>query len=152
MFGAPGPCAGAFGCYENAGRARLQGVTISGAHQLGGVNLSAALDLQQPRNTLTDKLLPRRAQRLLKLSADIRVGGWTLGAEWQASSHRWDNAANTRRLAGYGIVNLYASTTLARDWQVLARLDNLGDRDYQLAHGYATPGRSLFVGLRWTPR
>ena len=152
VFGAPGPCAGAFGCYENAGRARLQGVTISGAHQLGGVNLSAALDLQQPRNTLTDKLLPRRAQRLLKLSADIRVGGWTLGAEWQASSHRWDNAANTRRLAGYGIVNLYASTTLARDWQVLARLDNLGDRDYQLAHGYATPGRSLFVGLRWTPR
>ena len=152
VFGAPGPCAGAFGCYENAGRARLQGVTVSGAHRLGAVNLAGSLDLQSPRNALTDKLLPRRAQRLLKLSADTRVAGWTLGAEWQAASHRWDNAANTRRLGGYGLVHLYASTTIARDWQLLARLDNLGDKSYQLARGYATPGRSLFVGLRWTPR
>ena len=152
VFGAPGPCAGAFGCYENAGRARLQGVTVSGAHRLGAVNLAGSLDLQSPRNALTDKLLPRRAQRLLKLSADTRVAGWTLGAEWQAASHRWDNAANTRRLGGHGLVNLYASTTIARDWQLLARLDNLGDKSYQLARGYATPGRSLFVGLRWTPR
>ena len=152
VFGAPGPCAGAFGCYENAGRARLQGLTVSGAHRLGAVNLAGSLDLQSPRNALTDKLLPRRAQRLLKLSADTRVAGWTLGAEWQAASHRWDNAANTRRLGGHGLVNLYASTTIARDWQLLARLDNLGDKSYQLARGYATPGRSLFVGLRWTPR
>ena len=152
VFGAPGPCAGAFGCYENAGRARLQGVTVSGAHRLGAVNLAGSLDLQSPRNALTDKLLPRRAQRLLKLSADTRVAGWTLGAEWQAASHRWDNAANTRRLGGHGLVNLYASTTIARDWQLLARLDNLGDKSYQLARGYATPGRTLFVGLRWTPR
>ena len=152
VFGAPGPCAGAFGCYENAGRARLQGVTVSGAHRLGAVNLAGSLDLQSPRNALTDKLLPRRAQRLLKLSADTRVAGWTLGAEWQAASHRWDNAANTRRLGGYGLVHLYASTTIARDWQLLARLDNLGDKSYQLARGYATPGRTLFVGLRWTPR
>lgn len=152
VFGAPGPCAGAFGCYENAGRARLQGVTISGAHRIAGVNLGGSLDLQQPRNTLTGKLLPRRAQRLLKLNADTRVAGWTLGAEWQLASHRWDNAANTSRLAGYGVVNLFASTTLAREWELLARLDNVGDRAYQLAGGYATPGRTAYVGLRWTPR
>lgn len=152
VFGAPGPCAGAFGCYENAGRARLQGVTISGAHRIAGVNLSGSLDLQQPKNAETGKLLPRRAQRLFKLAADTRLGDWTVGAEWQAASHRWDNAANTNRLAGYGLVNLYASTTIAREWQLLARLDNVGNKDYQLARGYATPGRSFFVGLRWSPR
>lgn len=151
-FGAAGPCGSTFGCYENAGKARLQGVTISGAHRLGSVNLGGSLDFQQPKNALTGKLLPRRAQRLLKLNADTRVAGWTLGAEWQLVSHRWDNAANTSRLAGYGIVNLFASTTIAREWDLLARLDNLGDRQYQLAGGYATPGRTLFVGLRWTPR
>lgn len=152
VFGAPGPCAGTFGCYENAGRARLQGVTISGAHRIAGVNLGGSVDLQQPKNTLTGKLLPRRAQRLLKLNADTRVAGWTLGAEWQLASHRWDNATNTSRLAGYGVVNLFASTTLAREWELLARLDNVGDRAYQLAGGYATPGRTAYVGLRWTPR
>ena len=89
---------------------------------------------------------------MLKLNADTRVGDWTLGAEWLASSQRYDNAANTRVLAGYGLVNLYASTTIAREWAVLARIDNLGDRDYQVARGYATGGRTLYVGVRWTPK
>ena len=77
---------------------------------------------------------------------------WTLGAELQGVSHRWDNAANTNRLGGYGLVNLYASTTIARDWQVLARVDNVADKKYQLARGYATPGRTFYAGVRWAPR
>ena len=101
---------------------------------------------------MTGKLLARRAKRILKLNADTRVGDWTLGAEWLASSKRYDNAANTRVLGGYGLVNLYASTTIAREWSVLARIDNIGDRDYQVARGYATAGRTFYVGLRWTPR
>ena len=89
---------------------------------------------------------------MLKLNADTRVGDWTLGAEWQGAGKRWDNAANTNKLAGYGTVNLYATATLAREWTLLARIDNIGDRDYQLARGYATAGRTFYLGLRWTPR
>ena len=155
-FGAAGPCGSAFGCYENTGRAVLQGVTIAGAHRLAGVNLGGSLDLQNPKDDVTGKLLARRAKRLLKLNADTRVGiggtDWTLGAEWQAVGRRWDNAANTNRLGGYGLVNLYASTRIAREWDLLARIDNLGDKQYQVARGYATPPRSLYVGLRWTPK
>lgn len=152
VLGAAGPCDSPSSCYENAGKARLQGLTVSGAHRLGGVGFGGSLDLQQPTNVLTGKLLPRRARRLLKLHADTRVAGWTLGAEWQLASQRWNDAANTSRLAGYGVVNLFARTTLAREWDLLARLDNLGDRRYQLAQGYDTAGRTLFVGLRWTRR
>ena len=151
-FGSAGPCGSAFGCYENTGRANLKGVTISGAHKLAGVNLGASLDLQNPKNAVTGKLLARRAKQILKLNADTRVGDWTLGAEWLASSKRYDNAANTRVLGGYTLVNLYASTTIAREWSLLARIDNIGDRDYQVARGYATAGRTFYVGLRWTPR
>ncbi len=151
-FGAAGPCGATFGCYENTGRALLQGVTIAGAHRFGGLNLGASLDLQNPRDELTGKLLPRRAKRLLKVHADTRLGDWTLGAEWLASSRRYDNAGNTQVLAGYGLVNLYASATLAREWQLLARIDNLGDRQYHQVRGYATAGRTYYVGLRWTPR
>ncbi|MFD1711224.1 TonB-dependent receptor [Ottowia sp. GY511] len=151
-FGAAGPCGSTFGCYENTGRARLQGVTISGAHKFGGLNLSASLDLQDPKDANTGKQLARRAKQLFKLNADTRVGDWTLGAEWLAAGKRWDNAANTNKLGGYGIVNLYASATLAREWTLLARIDNIGDRDYQLARGYATAGRTFYLGVRWTPR
>ncbi|MCB2032177.1 MAG: TonB-dependent receptor, partial [Ottowia sp.] len=151
-FGAAGPCGSLYGCYANTGRAVLRGVTISGAHKLGPVNLAGSLDLQDPHDAATGKLLARRAKRILKLNADTRVAGWTLGAEWLASSKRYDNAANTNVLGGYGLVNLYASTTIAREWQLLARIDNLGDKAYQLARGYATPGRSFYVGLRWSPK
>ena len=55
-------------------------------------------------------------------------------------------------LPGYGLLNLNASTTVARDWTFLARLDNAGDKQYQLARTYATPGRQLYVGLKWSPQ
>ncbi|MFT3780070.1 MAG: TonB-dependent receptor [Ottowia sp.] len=151
-FGAAGPCGSVYGCYENTGRAILRGVTLSGAHKLGGVNLRGSLDLQDPRDAATGNLLARRAKRILKLGADTRVADWTLGAEVQASSRRYDNAANTTVLGGYGLVNLYASTTLAREWTLLARIDNLGDKNYQVASGYNTPGRTFYLGLRWTPK
>ena len=46
----------------------------------------------------------------------------------------------------------YASTTIARQWDVLARIDNLGGKNYQLAAGYPALPRTFFVGLRWTGR
>ncbi|MDO5625212.1 MAG: TonB-dependent receptor [Pseudomonadota bacterium] len=155
-FGAAGACASDFGCYANTGRARYQGIAFNASTRLGGLNLSGSLDLQDPENLDTGKQLARRAKRQIKLAADHRVniGGndWTFGAEWRASSHRWDNAANTRRLGGYGLVNLYASTTIAREWTLLARVDNVGDKQYELARGYAQPPRTFYVGLRWSPK
>ena len=47
---------------------------------------------------------------------------------------------------------MYASTRIARDYTLLARVDNLTDKDYQLARNYATAGRTLFVGLKWAPQ
>ncbi|MDO4769627.1 MAG: TonB-dependent receptor [Brachymonas sp.] len=155
-FGAAGPCASPWGCYNNTGRAVLRGVTVSGAYQVGRVNLHGSVDWQKPCNADTDKLLARRAERLLKLGADTRLStgavDWTLGAELQASGRRYNDAANTQVLGGYGLVNLYANAVIARDWQLLARVDNVGDKKYQLAKGYGTPGRTFYVNLRWAPR
>ena len=75
-----------------------------------------------------------------------------MGAETQFSASRFDNAANTQRLGGYALVNLYASTRIARDFTLIARIDNLADKDYQLARTYATPGRSGYLGVKWAPR
>jgi vitamin B12 transporter len=154
-FGAAGPCADAFGCYENGGRAVYEGVTLAARHKLSGAlgtwHLGGSLDLQHPHSVATGKQLARRAKQLLKVNADTRIGMWTLGGEWQLSSHRWDNAANTNRLAGYGVLNLFASARIANDWQWLIRLDNVADRQYQLARGYAQAGRTVYTELRWTP-
>lgn len=151
-FGAAGRCDSSFGCYENVGRAEYKGVTLSAAHRIAGVSLHGSIDWQNPRDLDSGKLLARRAKRYATLGADTLVAGWTLGAELYASARRYDNAANTNVLGGYTTLNLYTSKRVARDVTLLARVDNLADKDYQLARTYATGGRTFYVGLKWEPQ
>lgn len=150
--GAATGCSSSFGCYASSARARYRGITLTGGHRIGDVTLRASADFQDPRDLDSDLLLARRARRHATLGADWRIGGWTLGAEVQASSKRYDDAANTRELGGYAVLNLVASTQLTRDIGLVARIDNVGDKDYMLARGYATGGRNAYLGLKWTPR
>ena len=95
--------------------------------------------------------MPRRARQFATLGAETVVAGWTLGAELQASGKRYENAANTQKLGGYGLVNLYASKPLTKELTLQARIDNLADKPYELARQYATTGRNIQVALRWAP-
>jgi len=140
------------GCYGNVGEALYRGVTLTAATKLGALNLSGSVDWMDPRNALTDKRLPRRARRQATLLADTRWGGWKLGGELQAVGSRFDDAANRNELGGYTLINLSASTEIARDWTALARVNNLANKDYQTARGYATAGRTFYLGLTWAPR
>ena len=150
-FVGAGACASPYGCYSNTGRAVYEGMTLSGRRRFGAVTANASLDVQDPHDLATGNLLARRARRHATLGAETLQAGWTLGVQTELSSARYDDAANTRRLGGYALVSLQASTHVARDFVLQARIDNLADRDYQLARGYATGGRSLFVGLKWEP-
>jgi len=138
-------------CYSNTAQAEYSGVTLTGGYKIGNTRLSASLDLQNPRDLGTGRTLPRRARQHAVLAADTRVGPWSLGAEAQLSGRRNDSASNTVVLGGYGLINLSASTLVARDWTFMARVDNLADKSYELAQTYATGGRTLYVGLKWAP-
>ncbi|WP_119966916.1 TonB-dependent receptor domain-containing protein [Simplicispira lacusdiani] len=151
LFSGAGPCASTFGCYANVARAQYQGLTLAASHHWAGVQWHGSIDLQNPRDLTTGKQLARRAKRHATFGADTQLAGWTLGAELQASGRRFDSAANTHVLGGYALVNLHASTRVARDYTLLARIDNLGDKAYELARTYATPGRTLYIGLKWAP-
>ncbi len=152
LFSGAGTCASSFGCYANVARAQYEGLTLAASHHWAGVQWHGSIDLQNPRDLANGKQLARRAKRHATFGADAQLAGWTLGAELQASGRRFDNAANTNVLGGYALVNLYASTRLARDYTLLARIDNLGDKAYELARTYATPGRTFYVGLKWAPQ
>ncbi len=151
-FGAAGPCASPFGCYENAGEAVFKGVTLSASQRLGAANVWGSVDFQKPTNADTGNLLARRARRHAQFGADATLGDWTVGGHLKLVGERFDNAANTRRLGGYGVVGAHLSRRIGPDWTVLARVENLGDKDYQVANTYATGGLNAFVGVRWSPR
>jgi vitamin B12 transporter len=115
------------------------------------VQVRGSVDFQNPRDIGTDKLLARRAKRYATLGAEVPVAGWTLGAELQTAGQRFDDAKNTKPLGGYGLVNLSASKRIARSFTLLARVDNLADKAYEVARTYVPPGRALYIGLKWAP-
>ncbi|EWS53302.1 MULTISPECIES: TonB-dependent receptor [unclassified Methylibium] len=149
-FGSPGACVSAFGCYQIVGHARLEGVTLAGRTQVAGLTLRGSLDWHDPRNLDTDKILQRRAKRLATFGAETLLAGWTVGTEVQAAGLRYENAANTQVLGGYGLVNVYLGKSLMQGLTLEARIDNLADKPYALARNYSTAGRNGQVTLRWT--
>ncbi|RZL35497.1 MAG: TonB-dependent receptor [Rubrivivax sp.] len=152
IFGAAGSCQSAFGCYQNVSQARLQGLTLAGNTQLGGVHLQATLDAQRPTDASTGLLLARRAKHHASFNADTELGNWLLGAGVQASGVRWDNAANTRKLGGYALVNVNAQYRISRNLRVQLNVDNAFDRATTTAFGYASAPRTALVSLRWSPQ
>lgn len=140
------------GCYFNTAQAEYLGVTISGNHRLGNTNLRASLDVQDPRDKVTGNLLRQRSNQHATLGISTLMNGWSLGADIQLSGVRYSDVKNTQVLPGYALINLHAQTRVAKDWTALVRVDNATDATYQLIQDYATPGRTLYVGLKWEPQ
>ena len=138
-----------YGCAYNVDRAVLTGITVGGSTKMAAFTVRGSFDLQDPRDETTDKLLTRRSRQHATLGADYGQAALKGGAELILSGKRFDNGANTSVLGGYGLLNLYATYDVARDWTVLARWNNVTDKNYELAKNYGTAGSTVFVGLRY---
>ncbi len=143
-------CDADFNCAPvNVDRATLEGVTLGADLRFdSGATVAASLDLQSPTNDRDGNLLPRRAREHGSLRLGYPMGPLRLGLDCVASSLRYDDAANLIKMGGYGIVNLNAEWSLTRDLTLFARADNIFDKNYELAAGYATGGAMLFAGIR----
>lgn len=136
----------------NVGRAKLQGATLSYAGKVVGFDFDGSLDLLTARNADTNQRLPRRADHQASLRMSRPIGQWTIGAEWQGVGDRYDSTTETRHMGGYSLLNAFTRYAVSRDLSVEARANNLGDKKYETAWGYGTPGANLFVGLRYSPK
>ena len=134
---------------QNVADATLEGITAELAGHLGEVSAKASIDLQRPTDDDNGFLLPRRARRHAAFSLMQDTGPLHVGAEVVASSARFDDAANTRRMGGYALLNLTAEYRFGNRWTLLARLDNAFDKHYELAADFNTAGANAFVGVRW---
>lgn len=135
----------------NVNEASLRGATLSGATAVGGYRIDANLTLQQPEDATTGKRLINRAEQhgAVKVSRDL--GAWKLAGEWVFSGERYADAGNTLKMGGYGLLNFSAGHALNKEWSLQARMNNLFDKQYELARGYSTPGVNVFVGLSYQP-
>ncbi|NTV10979.1 MAG: TonB-dependent receptor [Zoogloea sp.] len=134
------------------GRAKLEGIELGYNATLAGFELSSSIDLLDAKDEATGKRLVRRANHEARLGLAKEFGPLKAGIEWRGVGQRYNDAANAESLGGYGLTNLYANYRLSRDWQLEARANNIFNKDYELAKGYATWGANVFVGVRYAPK
>ncbi|MBS0213756.1 MAG: TonB-dependent receptor [Proteobacteria bacterium] len=132
----------------NVDRAALDGAELAYRYTRGPWSAGSAITVQDPRDLGTGQPLLRRPHR--KLAADTRYdfgNGWDVSVDGLAASERADYGGV--RLGGYTVLNLAAGWNFHPGWRAQVRLSNLFDKDYELASGYRTPGRSVLLTLSW---
>ena len=135
----------------NIANATLKGFSLSGSEFLGNLTISANLDIQNARDEETQEFLSRRAQRHGQIGAYYKINKLSIGANVFAQSQTDDSGFNKNKNAGYGILNLTAAYAFNNDWSLRANLNNVLDKDYELAYGFNTAGTNAFLGLTYAP-
>jgi vitamin B12 transporter len=135
----------------NVDRAAIDGVELTQAWHCGPWSLTNNVTVQNVRDADTGAQLLRRPKRKLSSLLERGIGErLSTGMEIVVVGPRQDVGGIV--LPGYAVASLRTDYRLDAAWRVGARLENLFDRSYELAHGYNTPGRSAYLTLTWNPR
>lgn len=135
---------------ENIDETRTRGIELAYAFHNGPYVIDAGISLQDPKDLTTDKQLARRAKEKYSLTGRYLGDGFSASAELTHTGERPDSAYSDIILDAYTLLNLSATKSIAKMFHLGLRLENLTDEDYQLADGFNTAGRSIFVDLRYT--
>ncbi len=145
------------GYFQNAGDTRRQGIELNSSYRSGQWQVYAnyslvdatyrsPLLLNSPFNPHADAdgqiqvqsgdAIPGIPRHRLKLGADLALStAWSAGLTVQAMSNQvmfQDQANQTARVGGYGVVGLHTRYTLNPRVQLFANVSNLFDRRYAL--------------------
>ena len=135
---------------ENLSRARIRGWEIQADTSFVGMTVKATLTVQRPEDRDTGDQIRSRAKRFGSLSTSRNFGKWDVSGDIVASGARFDssNEAPATRMGGYTVVNANLRYRIDKTWSVELVGQNLADKKYELAQGYNTPSRSVFLNVR----
>lgn len=138
----------------NVETARIQGLTLSGSTMLDCWRLAGSIDWADPRDQINQRVLSRRARQHASVSAERAWSDWSVRLEGVASGARREYPFGTppADLSGYVLVNAVLSRDVAADTKLVLRLDNVFDQAYELAKGYGTAGRTVYLGVQYQPK
>lgn len=131
---------------SNIDRAKMEGFSLDTRTRVAGVDVLFNVTNQKARNGKTGVQLARRAKEYGTLTVSKAFDQQTMALEVQGVGQRNDSGGT---LHGYGVANLSLNHAINNDWTLEARLNNVFDREYEKAKGYATGGRGWFLGVRY---
>lgn len=135
---------------QNVARARIRGWEMQTDLTIAGTSIRGALTVQRPEDRDSGARLRSRAARFGSVSASRAFGDWNVSGDIVASGHRFDSgdAAAGSRMGGYTLLNATVGYRIDKTWRVEVSGQNLTDKRYELAQGYNTARRGIFVTLR----
>ena len=138
---------------QNLAKAKIRGAELSYQGRLYDALVRAKLTLQDPIDASTGLQLPRRSRQFGSLVVTRPWGAWNGGVEVVGSGARFDstNEDPSTRLGGYAVVNLFVNRSLAPQWSMELRWNNVLNKEYELVQFYNTPHSNVFLSLKWTP-
>jgi vitamin B12 transporter len=140
---------------QNISEARIRGIELTAATQIAGIELDGQLTLAEPENRSSDNnagnVLARRAEHSFNLNAYKSFGSFDLATKLYTVGRRFDDAANTRRLAPYTTVDLVGSYQIVKDLRLQLKVTNLFNQEYEAVSGYNTDGPNFLMSLHYRP-
>ena len=112
--------------------------------------MNSSVDFNKAITASTNKQKGRRPNRSISLNLSKTSGKWKRNINWTAKSRTWDTDSETSRLGGYGILNLSTSYDFNEDLTVYFNRNNVLDKNYEMAKGYNTLGKTSTLGLTYT--
>jgi len=136
---------------KNIAEAKIKGIEFDVATQIMGFDLAANASFIDPEDEQTGKTLRRRAQRLANIMLDKRWGDFSAGTSWKLHGHSYDDAANTSRVGGYGLLDLRIAYDVTSEWSMQANLSNVFDKEYETVEGYNSLDRTVMFTVSYQP-
>jgi len=142
--------------YKNDGIVNINGAELSIRTDFLGWDIDTSIDYNKAIAASTGLQKGRRPNRSISLNLSKTSGKWKRNINWIAKSRAWDNDSNanswgqtTAELGGYGLLNLSTSYDFNEDLTIYLNRNNALDKDYEMATGYKTPGKTTTLGLTY---
>lgn len=119
--------------------AEIQGLEAGFEHQLKTFNWHLNATYLEALNTAIDDQLDRRPEFTATIGASKQFGKTSVSTDIQHVGERNDSDGAIK-LGAYQLVNLKAQTNVTKSFIISAKLNNIFDKEYELADGYNQPG------------
>lgn len=154
-----GNCSGVADCSVfNLGRATINGIVLSVGQDTApgqafeGLRWQANLDLVDPKNRDTGRILPHVSKRTLNGQVDYGLGDYSVGADVVVNNRRFSDEANQLRVGGGLLMNLRSAWHVSQELTAYADVYNIGNRKNATWRYYNQQPRTVMLGVAYSPR
>jgi vitamin B12 transporter len=136
--------------YVNDGIVNIQGAELTLGTNVLGWNLDTNLNFNKAIAKSTDLQKGRRPNRSIGVNFSKISGKWKRSINWLAHSWAWDlDDHSTGKIGGYGLLNLNTSYDFKENLSVYLNINNTLDKNYEMAQGYKTLGKTSTLGVTY---